>query len=183
MLPGTLAATAVDPSTVTGTPWLRATVAFVLVVPVGVAILGRYSGLVDRSVETSIGSPLISVLYGVLTHVGLLFIGGVLSTQLANAGLGTTALTIGSTVVFGAVFLTLAGLGFAVVGSWLVKRRGAGPRWQGLGAVAAVGAAGWLLPALLGAVVWVLLVSVGVGGPARNWIHAEQSVEAGVDRQ
>ncbi len=183
MLPGTLAATAVDPSTVTGTPWLRAAVAFVLVVPVGVAILGRYSGLVDRSVETSIGSPLLSVLYGVLTHIVLFFVGGVFSTQLANAGLDLAVLTVGSAVVFGAVFLALAGLGFAVLGTWLVERRGAGPRWQGLGAVAAVGAAGWLFPALLGAAVWILLVSVGIGGPTRKWIHAEQSVEAGVDRQ
>jgi hypothetical protein len=183
MLPGHPAAAAVDPSVVTGTPWLRAAVAFVLVVPFGVAILSRYGGLVERSVETSMGSPLVSVLYGFLTQVGLLFVGGVLSTQLANAGLGTTTLTVGSTVVFGVVFLTLAGLGFAVVGAWLVERRGAGPRWQGLGAVAAVGAAGWLLPALLGTAIWVGLVSVGIGGPTRKWIHAEQSVEAGVDRQ
>lgn len=183
MFSGSLAATAVDPSVVADTPWLRSAIAFVLVVPIGAAILSRYSGLVDRSVDTSIGSPLVSVIYGVLTHLGILFVGGVLSTQLANAGLGETALTLGTTVVFGAVYLTLAGLGFAVVGAWLVDRRGAGPRWQGLGAVAAVGAAGWLFPGLVGALVWVVLVSVGIGGPARKWIHAEQSVEAGVDRQ
>ena len=183
MIPEHPAAAAADVSAVTGTPWLRAAVAFVLVLSVGSAILHRYGGLIDRSVEKSVGSPLVSVLYGVLTHIVLFFISGVLSTQLANTGLDPTVLTVGSTVVLGAVFLVLAGLGFAVLGTWLVERRGTGPRWHGLGAVAAVGAAGWLLPAVLGALVWILLVSVGVGGPARSWVHAEQSVEAGVDRQ
>jgi hypothetical protein len=180
---GSSAATAADLSAVAGTPWLRASAAFLLVVPVGVAILSRYGGFVDRSVEASMGSPLVSLLYGVLTQAGLFFVGGVFSTQLANAGLDTAVLAVGSAVVLGAAFLALAGLGFTVVGVWLVERRGAGPRWQGFAAVAAVGATGWLLSPLLGAAVWGLLVSVGVGGPARRWIHAEQSVEAGVDRQ
>jgi predicted membrane channel-forming protein YqfA (hemolysin III family) len=172
-----------DPSTFADTPWLRAVAAFLLVVPAGLAVLGRYGGVVDRSVEASLESPFVSVVYGFLAHIVLFFVAGVLSTQLANTGLDPTVLQAGSSATLGVIFLALAGLGFAVLGTWLVDLRGEGQRWHGFVAVAAVGAGVWLLPSVAGLVLWMLLVSVGVGGPTRRWIHAERSVQAEVERE
>jgi len=183
MLPGIAAVESLDPAAVVGTPWLRAVAAFLLVVPVGAAVLARYGDLVDRSVEASTDSPFVSTVYGVLAHLGLVFTAGVFSTQLANAGLDPTTLQVGSSAVLGAVLLALAGFGFAVVGAWLVEFRGEGRRWHGLVAASAVGAAGWLLPVFAGVALWILLVSVGVGGPTRRWIHAERTVETETGRQ
>ena len=177
MRPGVTAVESLDPSVLVGTPWLRAAAAFLLVVPVGAAVLARYGDLVDRSVEASTDSPFASTVYGVLAHVGFVFAAGVFSTQLANAGLDPTVLQIGSTAVLGAILLALAGFGFAVLGTWIVEFRGEGRRWHGLVAASAVGAAGWLLPAFAGLALWTLLVSMGVGGPTRRWIHAERTVE------
>lgn len=181
LVPGVAAVDSLDPSAVAGTPWLRAVVVFVLVVPFGVGVLDRYRGVVDRGLDASSESPAVSVVYGLLAHIGILFAAGVFSTQLASAGLDQQTLAAGSTLVLGAVLLTLGGLGFAVLGSWLVDIRGEGKRWHGLVAVSALGAGGWLLPTLAGLAVWTLLVSVGIGGATRKWIHAERSVKAEIE--
>jgi len=178
LAPGVAAVDSLDPSSVAGTPWLRAVVAFVLVVPFGAGMLIRYRGVVDRGLGASTESPAVSVVYGVLAHLGILFAAGVFSTQLANAGIDLQTLRIGSSVVLGTVLLALGGLGFAVLGSWLVELRGDGKHWHGLVATSALGAGGWLLPVPAGAAVWMLLVSLGIGGATRKWIHAERSVEA-----
>ncbi len=178
LAPGVAAVDSLEPTAIVGSPWLRAVVVFVLVVPFGAGMLVRYRGVVDRGLDASTESPAVSVVYGVLAHIGILFAAGVFSTQLANAGLDQQTLAVGSTLVLGAVLLTLGGLGFAVLGTWLVDLRGEGKRWHGLVAVSALGAGGWLLPTLAGLAVWTLLVSVGIGGATRKWIHAERSVEA-----
>ncbi len=182
MFPGPgLAVGGLDLVAVAGTPWFRALAAFLLVVPAGFAVLGRYSDVVDRSVEASLESPFVSVVYGFLAHLVLFFVAGVFSTQLANAGLDPVVLRVGSSATLGVIFLALAGLGFAVLGTWLVDLRGEGQRWHGFVAVAAVGAGVWLLPSIAGLLLWILLASAGVGGPTRRWIHAERTVEAEVE--
>jgi len=178
-----LAVDGFDALALASTPWFRAVTVFLLVVPAGFAVLSRHGEYVDRSVEASMEGPFVSLVYGVLAHLGLFFAAGVFSTQLANAGLDPVVLQVGSSVVMGAILLALAGLGFAVIGSWLVQLRGEGQPWHGLVAVAAVGAGGWLLPPIAGIAVWSLVVSVGVGGPTRRWIHAERSVKAEVERE
>ena len=178
-VPGIVAAASPDPSVVVDTPWLRAVGSFLLVLPFGGFVLLRYGSLLDRSVDASMSSPFVSTVYGVIAHLAIIFAAGVFSTQLANAGVGQEALTIGSTAVLGAVLLGLAGFGFAVVGTWLTGLRGERRPWQGLVVAAAVGAVGWLVPVLLvGVVMWVLVVSVGIGGLTRRWVHSERTVDS-----
>lgn len=171
-------AESLDLSVLVGSPWLRASVSFLLVLPVGAVVLARYGGLVDRCTDASMEQPLMSLVYGLLAHLMVFFASGVLSLQLTSVGLDQTVLSVGSTVVLGTVFLVFAGLGFAVAGTWLVEFRGEGRRWHGLLAVLGVGAAGWLLPVFAGLALWILLVSVGIGGATRKWIHAERTVES-----
>lgn len=176
-LPGVTGAAPPDPSIVVGITWLRVIVAFLLVLPFGGVILVRYGGLLDRSVDASMERPFVSLVYGVGAHLAIFFAAGVFSTQLASAGVGEDALFVGSTVVLGAVLLTLAGLGFAVVGMILTGLQGERRPWHGLVVAAAVGAIG-LLVVPVGLVVWVLVVSIGIGGPTRRWVHAERTVES-----
>ncbi|MFB6297788.1 MAG: hypothetical protein ABEH56_04635 [Salinirussus sp.] len=170
------AAATPDPSIVADSPALRAVVVFLLVLPFGTVLLFRDDGLVDRSIEASMERPLVSAVYGVGTHFVVFFATGVFSTQLSSAGLGRNVLVAGTTVVLGGVLLALGGLGLTVVGTWLTDLRGERRPWQGFVVAAAVGAAAWLVPPLLvGLAVWILLVSVGIGGPAREWIHDERT--------
>lgn len=170
----------VDPIVLFETPWLRASVAFLLVVAVGTALLTRYEGLVDRFRDASMGNPGVSLVYGVMAHILVGFLGGVLWLQVAGVGLGPGVVVVGGAVVFGTVFLFLAGLGFAVVGTWLIDLSGSDRQWHGLVAVSALGAVGWLLPVVAGLAVWTLFVSVGIGGATREWVHAERTVKTEV---
>lgn len=171
---GAVPGQSLDPSIIIDTPVLRAVSSFLLVLLFGSAVLIRYRGLVERSVEASMNNPFVSVVYGVGTHLVIAFAGGVFSTQLANAGVDRTLLQVVGTATFAAAMLVLAGLGFAILGTSLTERRGERDPWRGLVVFAAVSAIVWLVaPLLVGAAVWVLLVSAGIGGPARRWVHAE----------
>ena len=78
--------------------------------------------------------------------------------------------------------LLLAGLGYAVVGAWLTGLYGAQNPWSGLVFSAGLGALGWaLLPPIPGALVWVAIGALGIGGPVREWIHDERTVESHSD--
>jgi hypothetical protein len=178
VLPGLAAARSLDPSVVVDTPWLRAVVSFLLVLSFGGAVLVRYDELVDRSIDVSMERPLVSTVYGVVAHLVIAFAAGVFSTQLANAGVDQSILSVSSSAVLGAIMLGLAGLGFTVVGTWLTELRGERRPWNGLAVGAAIGAVGLLvLPLPAGLLVWVLVVSIGIGGPTRKWVHEDRSIE------
>lgn len=183
IVPGVTAAKAVEPSVVLNTNWLRAAAAFLLVCSFGAVALTRYGGVVERARDASADSPLRSMLYGLFAHVIIVFASGVFAMQVASRGVDGRLLSVGAVLVVGTVLLALAGLGFAAVGTALVELRGEGQRWHGFVVTAAVGAAGWLLPLIAGLALWVLLVSAGIGGATREWVHAERTVEARVDGQ
>jgi hypothetical protein len=170
-----------DLSVVLGTPWLRAVGAFLLVLPFGGAVLTRYDGLLERSVDASMDSPVVSLIYGVGAHLAIFFAAMVFSNQLISAGVSQTVLSVGRAAVLGAVMFALAGLGFAVVGTILTDLRGERRPWLGLVVAAAAGVAGLLLSLLGGLAVWVLVVSVGIGGPTRRWVHAERTTESEIE--
>lgn len=177
-LPGAVASRPVDLSTVLETPTLRGAIVFVLAVVAGTAVRYRYADVVDRSVRPSMDSPLVSVIYGFGAHLLIAFAAGVISTQLAAAGVDRTSLRLGSSAAVGLIGLIFAGLGFAVVGSWLTELQGERRPVRGVAVVAALLAIAALLLPPLAALLWVLVASVGMGGPTRRWIHAERSVES-----
>lgn len=167
-----------DPTAVFDLPGpVRGTAAFVLVLLLGGLLLRRFEPFLERSVEASMDRPLASVGYGVAAHAVIAFGGVYLANQLTQVPTG--GWNAGAVGIAAGMLLVLlaAALGFTVVGStvaglWLEGRRWAGPVVGAL--FAGVAAAldppiGWLL--------WFVVVSMGIGGPARKWLHASEGPE------
>lgn len=177
-IPALIPVQVTGPSAVLDAPGpVRALAAFVLVSAIGGVLLWRYGSFVDRSIDASTARPLSSLGYGVAAHAVIAFGAVYLATQLAGFEvLGQNAGVLG--VLGGLLLALLAGsLGFTVVGSIVVGLGRQRRPWYGLlvGAVIA-GVAGGLDP-LAGGVLWFVVVSMGIGGPARRWLHADEPWE------
>jgi len=174
--PGAAAARPIGPSVVVDAPGgVRAVASFLLVVAFGGALLSRYGGVVDRSVEAFLERPLVAAVYGLLAYGLVGFLGTYAYSQLARVGVDVGAVS----VVVGVVVLALTGFGFVVVGTTVTDVLGTRRPWKGLVVGGVLSAVGWLLLPLIAAVVaWTVLAAVGIGGPARKWVHAERSVES-----
>jgi hypothetical protein len=174
--PGAVAAGPVDPSVVVEAPGrVRAAASFLLVVALGGALLYRHGPLVDRSVEAFMERPLAAAVYGVLAYALVAFLGTYALSQLSRLGVGAATVATG----VGAVVVALTGFGFVVVGTSITDVLGARHPWKGLVVGGALSAVGWVLLPLLAAVVtWTVVAAVGIGGPARKWVHAERTVES-----
>ena len=150
----------------------RAAVAFVLVLLVGGGILWRAEAFVDRSIDATLERPVVSIAYGVAALLVVGFGAVYLSSQLAQLTVGGRhAGSVGLLLGALAVLLTSA-LGFTVVGGALVLIWGGRNDWSGLalgGLVAGMLAA---LDPVLAGVGWVAVVSFGIGGRVRTWLHA-----------
>lgn len=158
--------------------FFRAPLAFGLVLMFGAGLLWRYDGLVDRAVDASIDRPLSSLGYGVAAHLAIAFLGVYAASQLARvtlSGYSLAGVGLGAAVLILAV---VAALGFTVVGTAFVSVRWGPSRWQGLlvGALAAAVVA--LADPLFAALVWLVVVSTGIGGPVRTWFHAAEDAES-----
>lgn len=175
-LPGVAAAQSFDPSVVAdASAPVRATGSFVLVLLFGGVLVYQAEEFVDRAVDTSMESPLRSVVYGVAAQVTVVFFGFYAISQLARISRPVVALAGVALAVFA---LTLAAFGFAVVGAKLTEL--AGERRLPLGVVlgAAISAVAWLAPSFtLGLFAWIFVSAVGLGGPTERWLHASRSVD------
>lgn len=166
---------AVDPTAVFDLPRVvRGVAAFAIVLALGALVVWRFGPFLARSIEASLERPVASVGYGAAANVVIVFGGVYLTSQLAqlSAG-GWNAWVVGVAVGLLLVLLATA-LGFTVVGStvaalWLADRPWAGPV---VGAALAGGAAA--LDPLVGGLVWFVVVAIGIGGPARRWVHASE---------
>ncbi|WP_327053924.1 hypothetical protein [Halomicrococcus gelatinilyticus] len=174
--PGAAAARPIGPSVVVDAPGrVRAAASFLLVVAFGGVLLYQYDSVVDRSVEAFLERPLAAAVYGVLAYALVGFLGTYAYSQMARIGVDVATVS----AVVGGVVLALAGFGFVVVGTTVTDVFGARRPWTGLVVGGALSAAGWLLLPLLAAVVaWTVLAAVGIGGPARKWVHADRSIES-----
>lgn len=180
-LSGVATAQPVLPSVVAEAPGVfRAAGSFVLVLLFGGVLVYRYRDLVDESVDASMDRPHLAVVYGLLAFGFVVFAGGYALSQLARLGVDGTTLALVGTSAVGAVTLTLAGLGFVVVGTLLTGVEGRRRPWYGLILGAGISSVGWLvLPALGGLLAWVVLASFGIGGRTREWFHPPRRVEPG----
>jgi hypothetical protein len=182
-VPGVAAAQSLDPSAVVDAPpSVRAVVSFVLVLLFGGALLVRYEGFVQQSVDSSKERLLMSVVYGAVAY-GLVGFACVYAySQLARLGIGGAVLTTVAVAVAGVVLLTLAGLGFVVVGTLLTELGGPRQPWTGLVVGASISAVAWFaLPLAAGVVAWFAVTAVGIGGPTRKWVHASEARPPEVD--
>lgn len=157
---------------------VRGLAGFLVVAGLGVALRWRYGGFVDRAIAASMNRPVAALAYGVAANAVLAFAGFYLTTQLGSSVLGPVGGTLG--FVAGAGLLVLAGaVGFTVVGTTVVGVvAGDGSPFGPVvgGALAAVAVA---LDPLTGGVLWFVLVSMGIGGPARRWLNADAYPEPG----
>ena len=168
-------AQAVDPSVVLDAPPTRAIGAFVFVALFGGVLLWRFDGFVDRAIDSSMERPAVSTAYGVTAHLCVLFFGVYFFGQVTRLS-ASGFVVAGAGAAVAIAVLALAGLGLTVVGARLTELVGERRPWYGLLVGAVLGAAAWLLPVVAaGLVVWTLLVSVGIGGPTREWIHASRT--------
>lgn len=153
----------------------RAAASFLLVL--GVAGVVRYwrAEMLARAVDATLDRPLRAPLYGVATAaLGWLVVAYVFGQALRVGGfVGQVAVALGVGVA-----LVAGGFGFVVVGTGVTTILGDRRSWAGPLVGAGVSAAVLLaLPTLAGMVVWVLVAATGLGGTARRWLHASQSVE------
>jgi hypothetical protein len=189
--PGSLAAQvvvgplgALDPTAVfDAPPEVRAGIAFATVLALGGLLVLRFGPFVERSIDATRSRPLASTVYGVAAHLVVLFVVFYLGVRLSRFELfGQSTGLLGPAFGVASVLATGA-LGFTVVGSTVVEVGWAPDRWAGL--VVGAGLAGLIavlsssVAFALAAVLWVLVVSMGIGGAVRRWLTASAVSEVG----
>jgi hypothetical protein len=163
------------PSALTDTPReVQALAAFLLTVLFGGVAVYRYGGRIDDAVEASMSRPVAAVGYGLIAYGLVAFVVVYAFTQMAAIGVEAAVVGVLGAATLLLFLVSLGGLGFVVVGTWLSRAVGARDPWIGLVGVGLVGAIAWLLlPFVFGLAVWLAMAAVGIGGPARKWIHAD----------
>ncbi|AZH26724.1 hypothetical protein [Haloplanus aerogenes] len=162
------------PADVTGVPG-RAVASFLLVLSVAGVVRYWRAGMLARAVDATLDRPLRAPLYGVATAVlGWLVVAYAFGQALRLGGrVGQVAVALGVGVA-----LLAGGFGFVVVGTGVTAALGDRRPWAGPLVGASISAVVLLaLPTLAGTLVWVLVAATGLGGVARRWLHASQSVE------
>lgn len=149
--------------------------AFVAVSLLGAVLLWRYEPTVERSIDASMARPLSSLAYGVAVHAVLAF-GWVYTTNqlsgLEAFGWNAGSIGVGLGLL---VVLSVAALGFVVVGSTVVSYAWEQRHWYGLVVGALVAGVAGFFGSVPGATLWFVVVSMGIGGPARRWFHADEA--------
>lgn len=169
---------AVDPQGVLSIgPIARAAVAFAVVLTLGALLLWWDRSLIERATASSTTRPLYSLAHGVAAHVIVVFGTVYAANQLGPLEIGgESAASIG--LAAGIVLLLLiAGYGFTVVGTILVEYSVSKGPWTGLLAGGILAATTAALPIMYGGLLWLFLVSMGIGGPVRRWFHASADTE------
>lgn len=169
---------AADPTSVLDLPWLvRGPLAFAVVLVLGAAILWRYEAVVDRSIDASTDRPLSSMAYGVAAHGTIGFFGIYAASQLGQVSLSGRSLGVMGLWAGIVLLAVAAGLGFTVVGTAAVEFGWERRRWHGLLVGALVAGLAAVANPLVGGLIWLLVVSTGIGGPVRSWFHASEDVD------
>lgn len=168
-----------DPSALLGLSGpAYAGLSFLAVLAVSVGLLARRADTVDRAVDRATqGLPLAAV-YGIIPFAAVVFIGGYVLSQSARVGVTNRILVwVLGVAVVGAI-VTLASLGYLVVGAYATELEGGRRLWTGAAVGASVSAVPWLvLPTLPALAVWVVVAAVGLGGTTQKWVHGERTVE------
>lgn len=152
---------------------VRAVAAFVLVSAGGGLLRWRYEPFLDRSIDASMAKPVRAIAYGVAAHAVIAFAGVYLASQLAQSGIFGTNGALVAGVLGGFVLLLAGSLGFLVVGSILATLGGSWSPWVGVAAGGTIAGVAGLLDPGIGGLLWFVVVSMGIGGPARRWLHAD----------
>jgi hypothetical protein len=156
-------------------PTVRAGVALVSTLLFGGGTLYWFGGRLGEAVDASAESLPLSLLYGVMAYVLVVFLVGYAFSQLSRIGAASPLLTSLLVAVLAVFVLSLVGYGFAVDGTWVADAAGLSDPWVGLVLVAGFTTMVWLVaPFFVGLLVWGAVAAVGLGGPARRWVHASE---------
>jgi hypothetical protein len=152
----------------------RAAVSFLLTVLAGGWVVYVYGDRLLNVARGSLSRPHLSVLYGLVAFVLVGFAVTYSSTALSAVGVAPAVVAVLGAVAVVGILLVLGGLGFAVVGVWVAWTLGLRDPLLGVVLVGIVSAAAWAMPWIaVGAVVWAVIVVVGIGGPTRAWVHRD----------
>lgn len=169
----------VDPSSVLELPGMvRGPAAFAVILLLGAGILWRHDGLVDRSIDAAIDRPLSSLGYGVAAHATIVFFGAYAASQLGQVTLSGQSLWLVGVWLGLLVLAGVAALGFTVAGTAIVEYGLERRRREGLVVGAAIAGLAALADPLVGGLVWLVVVSTGIGGHVRVWFHAADDLKA-----
>lgn len=151
---------------------IRAVAAFLLVTLVGGVLVHRHEPFVERSIDATLNRPVASIGYGVAAHLVIGFAGFYLTARLG--GVTISGLNPGSIgiLVFVLLLLLSGAIGFTVIGGTLVDVWSGGRRWSGPLTGGAIAAGVAVINPVFGIYAWLVLVSVGIGGPVRRWLNA-----------
>jgi len=168
-----------DPSALLGLSGpAYAGLSFLLILAAAVGLLARRADAVDLAVDRATQGLPLAALYGIIPFAAVVFIGGYILSQSARVGVTNQALVwvLGTVVV--ASVMTLAGLGYLVIGAYLTELEGARRLWTGAALGAGLSALPWLvLPTVPALAAWVVVAAVGLGGTTQQWVHGERTVE------
>lgn len=159
-------------------PWMRSVGAFGLILAFGFVILWRNRSLIDDSVEATLERPAIAVLYGVAAHLVVAFVGFYLADQFGRYVLSPADATLYGTILAFVLAITFAAWGFTVIGTAIVESVHTLSKWNGLVVGAAFAALLALPDPWYGGPLWLVLVSIAIGGRIRRWVHVAEAVEA-----
>lgn len=158
---------------------VRAAASFTAVLLVGMVLRARFGGRVDRAVGDLVDRPKVAVFYGILAY-GLLVLGGLYANDMLirTGASGTPAgAAVFRLLLVGALILTSVGhfiLGTVVAEVLSGRRSRLDPALGG-----AISAVPWLLlPFTAGALAWLALAAVGIGGRTRTWVHATRPADS-----
>lgn len=159
-------------------PWpLRAFATFVLVAGLGGVLVYRHESFLDRSIDASAERPLASLGYGLAAHAVIAFTAVYLANKLGRYGvLGQDGPLVGL-LLGGLLAVAAATVGFTVVGVTVAGLRGGRRHELGLALGGLVAAAAVALASTASALVWFVVVSMGIGGAVRKWLHASAGPE------
>ncbi len=157
---------------------VRGPAAFGVILLFGAAIRWRYAGMVDRAIDASAAKPVSSLGYGVAAHLTIVFFSFYSASQLAQLTVSGWSLAGVGVLAGMGVLAAVSALGFTVVGTAALSTRWDVGPWHGLLAGAAAAGVVALADPLLAAMLWVILVSTGIGGPVRRWFHAADDLKS-----
>lgn len=153
-------------------PAVRTSVAFTVVLVLGGVLVWRYDSFLDRATLATLERPLAALGYGVAAHVVIVLVGVYLATRLSTVVVsGGRASGVGL-LVGAALLVSAAAVGFTVAGVALVDILWGRNHWSGLAVGAILAGIAAVVAPTYGAVAWVVVASIGIGGLVRRWVHA-----------
>lgn len=163
-----------DGSTLFGAAGPVRAVSVVLVVfLIGIGLWWWDESFMDRSVDAATARPIASLAYGLATHAAIALAGVLLTAKLGRITLGGFYFGWLGVLVGVGLILVTATVGFSVVGIIVIGLLTDVDARGGVLLGALIAGAVTLLDPLLGVATWLLVVSAGIGGFAREWLTAD----------